>query len=53
VIDHILQEKEILSPDQKRQFYEIIRNEFERGGLGIHGEHRGSNQKNKSNRKIS
>ena len=53
VIDHILQEKEILSPDQTRQFYEIIRNEFEKGGLGIHGEHRGSSQMNKSNRKIS
>jgi Spy/CpxP family protein refolding chaperone len=40
VIDHILQEKELLSPEQKRQFYEVIRGEFEKGGLGVHGEHR-------------
>jgi Spy/CpxP family protein refolding chaperone len=38
VIDHILQEKELLSPEQKREFYEVIRNEFEKGGLGVHGE---------------
>jgi Spy/CpxP family protein refolding chaperone len=38
VIDHILQEKELLSPDQKKQFYEVIRKEFEKGGLGVHGE---------------
>ncbi|MGD1075024.1 MAG: Spy/CpxP family protein refolding chaperone [Thermodesulfovibrionales bacterium] len=40
VIDHILQEKELLSPEQKRQFYNVIRTEFERGGLGVHGEQR-------------
>ncbi len=46
VIDHILQEKEILSPEQKRQFYDVIRTEFEKGGLGVHGEQRtGSNRK--------
>ena len=38
VIDHILQEKELLSPEQKRAFYQVIRNEFEKGGLGVHGE---------------
>jgi Spy/CpxP family protein refolding chaperone len=38
VIDHILQEKGLLSPEQKRQFYDIIRGEFEKGGLGVHGE---------------
>lgn len=38
VIDHILQEKELLGPQQKKQFYEVIRNEFEKGGLGVHDE---------------
>jgi Spy/CpxP family protein refolding chaperone len=38
VIDHILQEKEILTIDQQRQFREIIKKEFEKGGLGVHGE---------------
>jgi hypothetical protein len=38
VIDHILQEKELLSPEQKKQFYAVIRSEFEGGGLGVHGE---------------
>jgi periplasmic protein CpxP/Spy len=38
VIDHILQEKNLLSPEQKREFYQVIRNEFEKGGLGVHGE---------------
>lgn len=45
VIDHILQEKELLSPEQKREFYQVIRNEFEKGGLGVHGER--GNAKNK------
>jgi len=45
VIDHILQEKELLSPEQKREFYHVIRNEFEKGGLGVHGER--GNVKNK------
>ncbi len=40
VIDHILQEKELLSAEQKRQFYDVIRAEFEKGGLGVHGEQR-------------
>ncbi len=38
VIDHILQEKELLSPEQKKEFYRVIRKEFEKGGLGVHGE---------------
>jgi len=38
VIDHILQEKELLNPEQKSQFYDVIRAEFEKGGLGVHGE---------------
>jgi protein CpxP len=38
VIDHILEEKELLNPEQKREFYQVIRNEFEKGGLGVHGE---------------
>lgn len=38
VIDHILQEKELLTPEQKKQFYAVIRSEFEGGGLGVHGE---------------
>ena len=38
VIDHILQEKELLSQEQKKEFYQVIRNEFEKGGLGVHGE---------------
>ncbi len=43
VIDHILQEKELLSPEQKKEFYQVIRNEFEKGGLGVHGEQRAGN----------
>ena len=40
VIDHIIQEKELLSPEQKRQFFDVIRTEFDKGGLGVHGEQR-------------
>jgi Spy/CpxP family protein refolding chaperone len=40
VIDHILEEKELLSPEQKKAFHAVIRSEFERGGLGVHGERR-------------
>ena len=36
VIEHILEEKEILSPLQKRKFYEIIVEQFSSGGLGVH-----------------
>jgi Spy/CpxP family protein refolding chaperone len=42
VIDHIQQEKELLSPEQKKEFYQVIRNEFEKGGLGVHGERSGT-----------
>jgi Spy/CpxP family protein refolding chaperone len=38
VISHILEEKEMLTSDQRMQFYEIIKKEFEKGGLGVHGE---------------
>ncbi len=40
VIEHIIQEKELLDPEQRMQFYEVIRGEFEKGGLGVHGEQR-------------
>jgi Spy/CpxP family protein refolding chaperone len=36
VIEHILEEKEILTPSQKRRFYEIIVEQFSSGGLGVH-----------------
>ena len=36
VIEHILEEKELLSPLQKRKFYEIIVEQFSSGGLGVH-----------------
>lgn len=38
VIDHILKEKEILTQDQQKQFYMILRTEFEKNGLWMHGE---------------
>jgi Spy/CpxP family protein refolding chaperone len=36
VIEHILEEREILTPSQQRKFYEIIVEQFASGGLGIH-----------------
>ncbi|CCK79820.1 Spy/CpxP family protein refolding chaperone [Desulfobacula toluolica] len=36
VVEHILEEKELLSPSQKRNFYTIIVDQFSAGGLGIH-----------------
>lgn len=36
VIEHILEEKELLTPLQKRRFYEIIVEQFSWGGLGVH-----------------
>ena len=36
VIEHILEEREILSPSQQRKFYEIIIEQFSSGGLGVH-----------------
>ena len=36
VIEHILEEKELLTPSQKKRFYEIIVDQFASGGLGVH-----------------
>ena len=36
VIEHILEEKELLTPVQRKKFYEIIVREFSSGGLGVH-----------------
>jgi Spy/CpxP family protein refolding chaperone len=36
VIEHILQEKEILSNPQRRKFHDIILEQFASGGVGIH-----------------
>lgn len=36
VIEHILEEKELLVPSQKQKFYEIIVEQFSWGGLGVH-----------------
>lgn len=36
VIEHILEEKELLTPLQKQKFYEIIVEQFSGGGLGVH-----------------
>jgi Spy/CpxP family protein refolding chaperone len=36
VIEHILEERELLSPSQKRKFYEVIVQQFAAGGLGVH-----------------
>ncbi len=36
VIEHILEEKELLSAPQQRRFYEIIVEQFSSGGLGVH-----------------
>ncbi len=36
VIEHILEEKELLTPSQKKKFYEIIVTQFSSGGLGVH-----------------
>jgi len=36
VIEHILEEKELLSPEQQRRFYDIILQQFAHGGLGVH-----------------
>jgi Spy/CpxP family protein refolding chaperone len=35
-IEHILEEREILSHSQQRKFYEIIVEQFSSGGLGVH-----------------
>jgi Spy/CpxP family protein refolding chaperone len=36
VIEHILEERELLSPSQQRKFHEIIMEQFSSGGLGVH-----------------
>jgi Spy/CpxP family protein refolding chaperone len=36
VIEHILEEKELLSAPQQMRFYEIIVEQFSSGGLGVH-----------------
>jgi hypothetical protein len=36
VIDHIIEEKDLLSPKQQRKFFEIILDQFAHGGLGVH-----------------
>jgi Spy/CpxP family protein refolding chaperone len=36
VVEHILEEKEILNPKQQRRFYDIILEQFAHGGLGVH-----------------
>ena len=36
VIDHIIEEKELLSPGQQRKFFDIILDQFAHGGLGVH-----------------
>jgi hypothetical protein len=36
VIDHIIEEKELLSPRQQRMFFDIILDQFAHGGLGVH-----------------
>ncbi len=36
VIEHILEEKELLNPEQQRIFYDIILQQFAHGGLGVH-----------------
>ena len=36
VIEHILEEKELLTASQRRRFYEIITEQFASGGLGVH-----------------
>ena len=36
VIEHILEEKELLTLEQKQRFFEIIVAQFSSGGLGVH-----------------
>jgi len=36
VIEHILEEKTLLNPEQQRSFYDIILQQFAQGGLGVH-----------------
>ena len=36
VIDHIIEENALLTPDQQRQFHRVILDQFRGGGLGVH-----------------
>ena len=36
VIEHIIEEKELLSAKQQKRFHEIILDQFAHGGLGVH-----------------
>jgi hypothetical protein len=36
VIEHILEKREILTPSQQKNFYEIIVEQFSWGRLGVH-----------------
>ena len=36
VIDHILEERQLLTPAQERRFYTVIVDQFGSGGLGVH-----------------
>jgi hypothetical protein len=36
VIEHIIEEKELLSLEQQERFFEIILEQFAHGGLGVH-----------------
>lgn len=36
VIEHIIEEQELLTPAQRKRFYEIIVEQFSSGGLGVH-----------------
>lgn len=36
VITHILEERDLLTPSQRRRFYEIIVRQFSAGSLGVH-----------------
>jgi Spy/CpxP family protein refolding chaperone len=36
VIDHIIEENGLLTPDQQRQFHQVIIDQFRGGSLGVH-----------------
>ncbi len=36
VIEHIIEEKELLTLVQQRKFFDIIQQQFAHGGLGVH-----------------
>jgi hypothetical protein len=36
VIEHIIEEQEILTPPQQQKFHDIIIEQFASGGLGVH-----------------